>query len=293
MRDITWTSFGLAASLLLAGACGPGGRDDGGDGGNGSGTDGGGNNNQDGCSDASKLVYVVDSNNKLSQWEPTTKTFKDLGNLSCPAGFLATPFSMAIDRSANAWVLFSDGELFKVNTTTLACTATSWNTQLGLLQYGMGFSTDQVGGTTDSLYVAGGSGPTAPTSTLATLDINTMQATSRGTVQGWPELTGTGSAELWGFFPNASGARIEKINKTSGGSAGTTFNLSSLAGEPMAWAFAFWGGDFWVFLQKGTETSTTVYQVDAASGMVKGSTPAPGRSIVGAGVSTCAPTVIL
>ena len=296
MRPHSWISIGLAGSLLFVG-CGPGGRDQGDDDPGGDGGTGDGGNGDD-CSDEAKLVYVVDSNNKLSQWEPQTKTFKDLGNLACPAQGdpifgPATPFSMAIDRSANAWVLYSSGELFTVNTTTLACTPTSWNTQLGLQQFGMGFSSDQANGSADTLFVAGGSGPSVPSSTLARLDITTMQAQPAGSVQGWPELTGTGNAELWGFFPNASGARIEKINKASGGSAGTTYNLSSLAGEPLAWAFAFWGGDFWVFLMKGTESSTTVYQVDSATGTVKGTTPAPGRTIVGAGVSTCAPTIIL
>lgn len=288
-------SSSLALSLLLV-ACGPGGREQGDDGPGGDGGNGDGTTGED-CSEDAKLVYVIDSNNKLSQWLPQTKTFQDLGTVNCPAeGDIlgpATPFSMAIDRDVNAWVLYSSGELFKVNTTTLACEPTTWNTQLGLQQFGMGFSTEQAGGTSDTLFIAGGSGPSVPSSTLARLDVSSMQATTAGTVSGWPELTGTGSAELWGFFPNASGARIEKINKTSGGSAGTTYNLSSLAGEPTAWAFAFWGGDFWVFLMKDLESSTTVYQVDSATGVVKGSTPAPGRTIVGAGVSTCAPTIIL
>jgi hypothetical protein len=60
----------------------------------------------------------------------------------------------------------------------------------------------------------------------------------------------------------------------------------------MDWAFAFWGGDFWIFLQRMTEANTTVYQIGGTDGSMKGSTPAPGRSIVGAGVSTCAPVVI-
>lgn len=290
MRDLSWTSMVLAMALFALG-CGPDGRDPG------TGVDGGGGGGDGGfvdtCSDDAKLVYVVDSNNTLSKFEPQTKTFTNLGTLACPAGFLASPFSMAIDRTPSAWVLYSDGELFKVNTTTLACEPTSWSSQLGLEQFGMGFSTDQPGGSTDTLFVAGGIDPSAPTATLASINLGTMQATAAGTVQGSPELTGTGSAELWGFFPNASGARIEKINKASGGSAGTTFPLTALAGSPLAWAFAFWGGDFWVFLMKDTEEYTTVYQIDGTTGAVKGSTPAPGRTIVGAGVSTCAPTVIL
>jgi hypothetical protein len=156
----------------------------------------------------------------------------------------------------------------------------------------MGFATDAAGGSTDTLYIVGGSDPNNPTSTLASLNTTTLQAGSLGTVSGSPELTGTGSAELWGFFPAASGPRVEKLNKASGAPL-QTFQAPSLAGAPMAWAFAFWGGDFWIFLMKDTDLSTTVYQMDAMTGAIKGQTSAPGRTIVGAGVSTCAPTVIL
>ena len=59
------------------------------------------------------------------------------------------------------------------------------------------------------------------------------------------------------------------------------------------YAFAQWGGDYWVFLIKNGEPSTTVYQVDGMTGAIKGTVPTTNRTIVGAGVSTCAPTVIL
>jgi hypothetical protein len=278
----------LVVFLALIAACGPGGRDTT-DAGGGGGGDGG---SQDDCSDAARSVYVVDSNNKFSRFEPSTKTFVDLGNLSCPAQFLATPFSMGVDRDAVAWVLYSSGELFRVDTATLQCTKSTWTSQGGLSLFGMGFSTTTVGGTTDALFVAGGSSPTATASTLATLSTQTFTAQTLGTVQGWPELTGTGNAELWGWFPDASAPRVEQINKGNG-AAVKTLPLPSLAGEPAAWAFAFWGGDFWIFLMRGNELSTTVYQIDGTTGAVKGSTPAPGRTIVGAGVSTCAPVVIL
>src|SRR5260221_9704374 len=176
------------------------------------------------------------------------------------------------------------------------CTKTSYAAQLGLVQFGMGFSTDTVGGNTDHLFIAGGAAvQTGTTSKLATLDTGTMMASSVGQVTGWPELTGNANAELWGFFPDINGSttpRVEQINKASGAPvAGKTYMESTLSGMAMAWAFAFYGGDYWLFLMKGTETSTTVYQVDGANGAIKGNTPAPGRVIVGAGVSTCAPVV--
>jgi len=257
------------------------------DGGNGNG-DGNGQNG-DGCSDEAKSVYVVDQNNTLSRFDPPTKAFTDLGQLNCPASGGATPFSMGIDRTAVAWVLYSSGELFRVDTTSLNCTKSTWTSQLGIQQFGMGFSTDAAGGNVDTLFIAGGSGPTQPTSQLAKLSTTTFQAQGVGTVQGWPELTGTGNAELWGFFPDATSPRIAQLDKTNG-SALKTYPLT-IAGMPTAWAFAFWGGDFWVFLMKGLETSTTIYQYDA-TGQPKSMKMAPGRTIVGAGVSTCAPVIL-
>jgi hypothetical protein len=120
-------------------------------------------------------------------------------------------------------------------------------------------------------------------------------------VTGNPELTGTGNAELWGWFPDANNPRVEQLNKMSGATI-KSFNpttaptLVALKGQGAAWAFAFWGGDFWVFLQKSTilttEPNTKVYQVDGMTGALKSTTDATGRIIVGAGVSTCAPVVI-
>jgi hypothetical protein len=281
-------------SVLVLIACGPSSRNGpDGTGGGADGNNGGsGGDGNDGCSDAAKLIYVVDSNNQLSTFDGSTKSFHTLGALSCAASGGATPFSMGVDRNANAYVLYSSGELFKVDTSSLACTKTAWTTQLGLQQFGMGFSTDTAGGTTDTLYIAGGSTVMGATSKLAKLDVNTFSATQVGTVTGWPELTGTGNAELWGFFPDASSPRVEKINKATGAAA-MTYPESSIAGTPSAWAFAFWGGDYWIFLMKDFELSTTVYQINGANGTIKSMTAANGRTIVGAGVSTCAPVVIL
>ena len=280
MQRLSWF---LSAFLV---ACGTGPSDRAPD----SGTGGDGNNpNGDGCSDEAKSVYVVDQNYTLSRFDPPTKSFMDLGPLDCMARLGATPFSMGIDRNAVAWVLYSSGELFRVDTTSLNCTKSTWTTQAGLSQFGMGFSTDAAGGAVDTLYVAGGAGPSQPTSQLATLSTATFQASPVGPVQGWPELTGTGNAELWGFFPDAASPRIAQLNKANG-QAIKTLPLS-IAGTPTAWAFAFWGGDFWVFLMKNTESSTTIYQYDA-NGQLKGSKLAAGRTIVGAGVSTCAPVIL-
>lgn len=305
----------LAAFLF---ACGPSTRGDDGPGGNGNGPDSGngggsGSGNQDGCSDAAKLIYVVDSNKQMSSFDGATKMFTDLGVLSCPAASGAQPFSMSVDRNATAYVLYSgvdqlsgevtSTEIFKVDTTQpgLPCTKTSFAGTADFKQFGMGFSTDAAMGSDDTLFIAGSAEVGTGTTKLAKLDVNTMQPTMIGSVTGDPELTGTGSAELWAFYPsNTTGSTdpgIVKLDKATGAGS-TNYALASLKGPPNAWAFAFWGGDYWVFLARSsggiipTPGKTKVFQIDGTNGTVKGMTDTT-RTIVGAGVSTCAPVVIL
>ena len=279
------------AALLALVACGPPSRDHGDD------DDGSGGADSDvgdnGCADGTELVYTIDQfNNRLSRFDPMTKTFQDLGSLTCPTIAGATPFSMSVDRQANAWVLYNSGELFKVAIAGLTCTKTTWASQSGLRVFGMGFSTDVAGGETETLYIGGGLSQTQSSFTLASLDLATMTATTIGMQTQLPEMTGTGNAELWGFMPDATNARVVKFDKATG-AAVTTFMEPTLAGTMSGYAFAHWGGDFWVFLIKTGEASTNVHQIDGMTGAIKTTTPTTARTIVGAGVSTCAPTVIL
>ncbi|HEY5952400.1 MAG TPA: hypothetical protein VIV40_43175 [Kofleriaceae bacterium] len=309
MRPIT-----LAVVLLSFAACGPGSdRGDDGSGGDGGSGSGSGSGNQDGCSDAAKLVYVVDSNDTFSKFDPATKTFTDIGQLNCPTSG-GQPFSMGVDRNATAYVLYSgvnpitgdvtSTEIFKVDTTQagLPCTKTTFAGTADFKQFGMGFSTDTAMGSTDTLFIAGSPGVGTGTTKLGKLDVGTMQVTPVGSITGDPELTGTGSAELWAFFPSdttgATDPKVGKLDKATG-TLSTPYTLTALKGIPNAWAFAFWGGDYWVFLAKSTSGplptpgKTIVYQVDGMNGSIKGMTNTMTRTIVGAGVSTCAPVVIL
>ncbi len=247
----------------------------------------------DGCSDSAKLVYVVDQDSTLYSFDVPTLTFKTVGTLGCNASSSATPFSMSVDRSATAWVLYNSGEMFQVSTKDASCQATSHQTgQGGLENFGMGFASDASGSTSETLYVAGGGASAAgsgSTSTFAKMTVPGLSASSVGTVQGWPELTGTGKGELWGFFPSATVTpRVAQLDKSTGAD-GTVYPLSSLSGTPIAWAFAFWGGDFYVFLQKDSDFSTTVYKVNGTTGVLTTAQSDTGKIIVGAGVSTCAP----
>ncbi len=242
----------------------------------------------DGCSDAAKLVYLIDETGELLNFAPDKLTFTDLGSVPCDAPSFN---SMAIDRSAVAWVNSADGHVFRVNTQAqpLDCQSTAFDELSGFGEFGMGFSSNSVGSTDETLFIAGPQ--SFGSNGMAKLDTTTMKTRLIGTLgSSWPELTGTGSAELWGFFPDVAESKIAQIDKKTAALKLPTL-LPQLNGTQKAWAFAFWGGSYWIFLQRYTDPSTNIWQVsfDETGTHVIEAKHNIGRNIVGAGVSTCAP----
>jgi hypothetical protein len=72
--------------------------------------------------------------------------------------------------------------------------------------------------------------------------------------------------------------------------------MNGLGGQVRAWAFAQWGGKFYIFVttQQGIlgTLNSTVRSIDRASGVSMTLMENLPNIIVGAGVSTCAPVVI-
>jgi len=101
-----------------------------------------------------------------------------------------------------------------------------------------------------------------------------------------PELTGTSDGTLFAFYTNqaGTGSHILQVDKTSGNIL-QDFPLQVGAPDD-AYAFGFWGGDFWVFTSGGTTTQVT--QFDPTTSTETQATTFD-DVIVGAGVSTCAP----
>ena len=291
------TGGGGAGGTSGGGAGGTGGGAGGGSGG--AGGFGGAGGGIDGCSDAAKLIYVVDTDGTLSSFKPNQtdinqSVFTDIGKLNCNADPHLIPFSMSIDRSATAWVEYSDrkafsaNKLFKVSTADASCTATSFaGGQQGFNEFGMGFVSNSAMSQDETLFIAGGP-RTGVGTALGTIDLASLSISKGGSMTGDPELTGTGLAELWGFFPDAANPHISKIDKLTAVESNQIM-LGSTVGNSGGWAFAFYGGDFWVFLAGAG--ATTVYHVTTQANGIKDSLDTKTRHIVGAGVSTCAPTV--
>jgi hypothetical protein len=243
------------------------------------------------CAEGAEWVYAVGAGKNFFRFHPDVPDFELIGTLDC-TDTADTPFSMSVDRNGTAWVLYSDGSLYNVSTEDATCTSTAYTGgQQGLQLFGMGFASNGTETNEETLFIAGGADAdiASGSSTLATLDIGALSVSTVGSIDGWPELTGNGRGELWGFHPDTTPASVRQLDKATGDPI-QTYDLDEFGTlSPQAWAFAFWGGRFYIFLQRQVDTSTHVWEFDPETQALEDILPDTGYRIVGAGVSTCAP----
>lgn len=245
----------------------------------------------DNCSDEAKLIYVLSDANELYSFKPDERLFTLVGTLGCNTTM--SPNSMAVDRDAVAWVnyvesgYFGDnaGAIYRVSTDDASCEPTPAVTlPEGWYRIGMGYSTDGAYTDDETLFVtsiglAGGLGRIDGTSLSP---IGEFGGAFYGQTA---ELTGTGDGRLYGFFTSTP-VEVGEIDKASAQVVGST-PLPTVQ-VPSAWAFSFWGGDF--YLYTATAGDTTVNRYRPSDGSVDTAYMTNiGFRIVGAGVSTCAP----
>jgi len=259
--------------------------------------------------DGLDLIYTVDTAKTLRSFDPrklgtSQDPFTTVGILNCPAGppiqFGAgrTPFSMSIDRSGVAWVLYTSGQIFKVSIHDASCEDSGYTArQGGMNLFGMGFVSDAVGSDAERLYIGGGNvNPQVGNRRLGAIDTAALTMQPLGTLSAMadytPELTGTGAAELFGFYPGSTHAFVQQVDKASGAPVGPEWQIpNGLGGSVLAWGFAHWGGKFYVFVTTGIAPpgNSTVRVLDRQGHYELARDHLPFQ-IVGAGVSTCAPT---
>jgi hypothetical protein len=253
------------------------------------------------CPDASvTFIYLISESRELYSYDVAGGIFRDIGTVNCPTSYTQA-FSMAVDRQGTAYVLFWDGDnlnaqgnLFRVSTATAACKAIPEYVagQQGFEVYGNGFATNG-GGPSESLYVQGGG--FGSNSGLATIDTTTFQLTFLGNNSppiGEGELTGTGDGRLFGFFAFASDTStfyLGELDKTNG----QLLSQTQLTGVPNGtnnggFSFAYWGGDFYFFTVPDMQNTTATRYRPSDQTYVNVAT-LNNATIVGAGVSTCAP----
>ena len=237
-----------------------------------------------GCTDAGATqIYLITWQNTLLAFYPPTLNFTTIGQINCPGANGQTPFSMGVERSGTAYSVFTDGKLFRVSTANASCQSTPYvPNQLSYSTFGMGYSGDQL---SEQLYVSDNSGGKG----LASIDTTSFKLSFVGPfVPALPlrcEMTGTSNDELFAYcIKDTGGGVVSQINrKTAQVVASSPVKVGS---NSDAFAFAYWGGDFYMFNSPGGATSVTRYDPVLKTETVVASHPS---TIVGAGVSTCAP----
>jgi hypothetical protein len=252
--------------------------------------------NRTDCPDAdATLIYIVTDSNELYSFFPPDQSFVFISNLACPSNG-ATPFSMAVDRKGVALVEFTDQNLYRVSTATGACIGTPYvPNQQGFGQFGMGYATNDIG-PVESLFVAGTRdtmvSPVSPG--LGRIDSTTFALTKIGNFVpdiAQAELTGTGDGRLFAFYTKNPATVTGPPSYIGEIDTNTAHVIAETAfptvDQGNGWAFAFWGGDFYMFTSpNGGSSDVTRYRPSDGTVNVVATLPA---TIVGAGVSTCAP----
>ena len=162
---------------------------------------------------------------------------------------------------------------------------------MGFTTFGMGFVSDAVGARTEMLYIGNnmngtkGLGRIDPTSLMLSKFADFPPGVSAS-----PEMSGTGNAEWYGYFPSTTAGQhiIVRLNKNNG-TFDTTWQLPPLPAAPNAWAFAHWGGRYYQFVTNGGKNQIRRYDPSTQMNVVVQDNTA--YRIVGAGVSTCAPGI--
>ena len=243
------------------------------------------------CPDAgATLIYVIGATNDLYSFYPPTLAFTKIGTVACHDG-TQTPFSMAVNHLGIAYSVFTDGNLFQVSTANAACQSTTYTpNQKGFDLFGMGYASNLDGG--ESLYIIQVDFMSNSMG-LGTIDTTAFTFSFVGSFS--PaltpecELTGTGDGRLYALClpKNGTGSTLAQIDPATAQIIGED-QLTTGNGQE-ALAFAFWGGDFWIFTSTGTMPfKTTVTEYDPVAKTEVAMT-ALADEIVGAGVSTCAP----
>lgn len=254
-----------------------------------------------GCAADTQYIYVVSPDKRLYRFDPSVSSpsaFKPLGTIGCGTAS-AGPNSMTVGRDGYAYVLYGEddymsvdgwscGGIYKVSIDNASCVGTTpfQCGSSGFKKFGMGFASDAANSTTEGLYVC----DNLDTPRLGRLDLITGQVSSAGPLPGLAEFTGNGKGELWGFFPEESPPVIAQVDKANG-SLLQKISLAQLPsfGSSGAFAFAYWGGSFYIFyVVDSADTSTNVWKLDTDGTLTKYISNT-GLRIVGAGVSTCAP----
>jgi len=247
-------------------------------------TDADADSDADECSEESKLIYTVDLDDTLYRFDPPAMEFQLVGDIDCGSG--GSPYALSVSRDDLVYVLFTSGASCVAINAVSALDATCLGpTEFdcgnpSFQAFGMGTSTDGPDSIEDTLFIGS-------ENMLGAVDTETWEVTPIGPVQSTPDMSGNANGELFAYFAWTDPPRVSQLDKATAEEF-DTIPLPEL-GSVGAFAFAFWGGDFYLFFD-GNSTSTTVYRLH--DGELETYLADTGLTIVGADVSTCAPVSV-
>lgn len=253
------------------------------------------------CGEATQFIYVITTGSQLFRFWPPTASFEYVGNIDCPVTMGDwTPLSMSIDRMGQAWILYWDQVVYRLDLGTGKCLDSGYNPQHEIPgpfgYFGMAFTADSASPQGESLFLRqvvfyeNGSDP--GTRSLGRFDTTNFTVTPIGDgLGGNADLAGTGDGRLFGFekIPSDSGdgqGQLAEYDPTSGARIAVTPLNGLMVGD--TWAVAAWGGDIWLFTSLYGE-STRVVRYQPSSGALDVVVPSAKIRVIGAGVSSCAP----
>ncbi len=209
------------------------------------------------CAPGTDVIHVLSDEGELWTYDPTTNAFALVGKIPC--GDFA-PFSMAVDRQGQAWILLLDNiphatvdkGLFRVPIADAsACEPVPYTEGLFGV-FGMSFVANGPPDACERLYVHSysGSGPFAEGPGLGSLGVLDEQTGVLDVVGSLNfdggELAGTGDGRLFSFA-GVGPVKLVELDKTTGAEI-TVLPLDAVS-KTNASAMAFYGGDFYLFTE--------------------------------------------
>ncbi|NVB38421.1 hypothetical protein G6O69_11315 [Pseudenhygromyxa sp. WMMC2535] len=244
------------------------------------------------CAENTDLIYVLSDDAELWSFNPLDSQFEQITeDLGCPQ---SSTFSMSVDRNGIAHVMFFNNDIYTVDVNNPnTCADPGYvPSQLDFDKFGMGFVSNSQFDPCEKLYAhswsgQGGFSEANDAGRLGKLDPETLTMEEIGYIDyDGGELTGTGDGRLFAFA--GSPAKLVEYDKSDASVIDTETLDMDLTN---AFAFGFYGGDFYMFTESDNNSSVskvTHYDYNDTKDLTVVVEQAPIR-IVGAGVSTCVP----
>jgi hypothetical protein len=248
------------------------------------------------CAENSDMIYTLDSGGALWIYNPLLNEFSSVGEFDCDTPASNYAMSLAVDAASNAWVhIRPSGKIFKVDTLNgNSCTDSGYvPDSVGFRLFGMAFVEKPGDGRCEQLYMHSADGTTwtqgPGVGSLGTLDPISMNAQRLGSIDySGGEMTGTGDGRVFALAGDP--AELIEYNPADA----SVIEKTPLPGIDigLAFAFAFWGGDFYFFTDDDDALNprTRVTRLDYdGTGEIEELIARAELRVVGAGVSVCAP----